>query len=103
MSNELKELDQRSDTELLFRCACGGDHFLSFDYSIDPGYSDYSIATVDPISAGLWERIWRAVRYIFKGGKIWWHQAYLTKGDLIKLQAHYAEYLEESSKPTNEN
>ena len=85
-------VDQRSDKDLIFRCNCGGGHFVSFSWIKDEPEFGFYVEIID-FSTDIWTRIKNAFVYIFKGGKNYWADIGLTDKDLKKLQEHINEYL----------
>ena len=82
---EYKEIDQRGD-KLIFECNCGGSHFILFDYYQDESskYKHFTVAMVDKSDTILY-RIKKALRYILKGGNLYYMDIGLTELDLNRL------------------
>ena len=77
-----KEIDQRGD-KIFFECNCGGAHFVMFEYYQDDAtkYKHFSVAMINQSDTFLY-RIKNALRYIFKGGYLYYMDAGLTEIDL---------------------
>ena len=98
-----KEVFKRVDPKLLtFRCACGGQHFVSFCMDVDE-FEDsdgttakeksYTVLVEDPLEVGLWRRIKDAVRYILGKRGLYFAEIYLCAEDLKKIKEHINKYL----------
>jgi len=86
-----KEIDQRQKHEIMFRCNCGYSHFVSFCYDKDI-LSEFWVELIDEPTS-LWGRIKNGLKYIFKGGKLYWSDIGLTSKDLKKLRKFIDNYL----------
>ena len=88
-----QEIDQKSEHDLLFRCSCGYPHFVAFSWLDDEPDFGFSVEVIDD-SMSLWTRIKSAIKYILKGGKLYWQEIELNSKDLKKLQIFIREYLD---------
>lgn len=69
--------------ELLLKCDCGMPEYLEFaQWSEDMGFTVSMIDQPDT----LWQRIQRALRYIFKGGNMYYKEVYLGYSELKELK-----------------
>lgn len=87
-----KVVDQKSDNDLIFRCNCGSNHFVTFTWDSEEPEWGLEVSIVD-FPAEIWTRIKNALRYIISGGKLYWSDVELTDTDLIKLRRHINKYL----------
>ena len=79
--------------EEMFRCTCGGIHFMCFTYWEDEENPELFIETIDPETMPLWERLKRAWLYIFKSNRQYWHEIVLDNDqDLERLKKFFDEY-----------
>jgi len=96
----MKEINQKPNEdiskELLFRCACGHHHFVSFTYWVDKSdnWIEFNVAVIDPSDAGLRYRIKNAFKHIFNKKTLYWGDVILDSKDLEKVQNLIKEYLE---------
>ena len=79
-----KEINQRSKTELICKCNCGGSHFVLFDVYEWDDYAEFGVAMVDQ-PGNLWYRIKKALKYVFTGGRLYHIDVCLIKDDVEKL------------------
>ena len=80
-------LDQRSDDEVIIRCNCGSDHFVTFSRAID-GEEQWAWANVVAEyrpHGTLWGRVKMAAHLIRKGCP-WTGSIGLTPGDFTKIE-----------------
>lgn len=90
-----KEHDQRTENELLFRCNCGGDHFVSFAWKEwDKNDIEFWVSVIDAPTPFFY-RLKQGLKYIFKGGKNYWSEVGLTSKDLERVQMLIDGYLEQ--------
>ena len=84
-NNMKKEIEQRVKDELLFRCNCGGDHFISFrHWEWKDELDEFSIAIIQQGDT-LWDRIKKAIKFIIKGGDLYCMDINLNEKDLDKV------------------
>jgi len=91
-----KEINQKGKNSILFKCNCGGHHYVEFDYFDDDNYMEYWVSVVnDGLGKGFFGRIADAWRYIFRRGSVLrWYEVGLTSRDLKRLKKHIDKYLE---------
>ena len=80
----MTEIKQRPKDELIFGCHCGGHHFICFQIWEWDDCKEFNISLVD-MPSGLWDRIKSAMKYIFKGGCIYYHDIGINSDDLNKV------------------
>lgn len=91
-----REVDQRSNTQLLIECNCGCEHFIKFEYSLDKDFKDYWISFVD--RPRNWKyRIEKALSFIFKGEDLYHTAAGITSEDMEKIKEHFRKYQAEET------
>ena len=96
----MKEINQKPDKEvsreLLFRCACGHDHFVSFKYWVDKSdnWIEFNVAVIDPSDVGFRYRLKNGLKHIFNKQRLYWGDVILDAEDLVKVQVLIKEYLE---------
>lgn len=80
-----KEIEQRPEDRLLIGCHCGFNHFLlcnSFEWD---DYKEFSVGIVmEPDS--FWYRIRKAIKYIIRGGDLYYMDVSINDKDLLKLK-----------------
>lgn len=79
-----KEIDQRNKDEVLIRCNCGGNHFISFIFTDYDNNKEFYIQMIDQ-PFNLWYRIKKAIKYIVKGGDLYYMDIGVTEKDLDKI------------------
>jgi hypothetical protein len=78
--------------EILIRCDCGYNHFLSLEE-----FDKYILFEVIDIPCSLTQRIKKALRYIFKGGKLYWHDILLDKESAKLIKNKLDLYIKKST------
>lgn len=68
--------------DIIFRCDCGHPGFVCFSYDKDFGTF---VEVIDQPTCLLY-RIKNALKYIFKGGKLYYADIILSKKDVKKLK-----------------
>lgn len=102
------EIDQRNKEDLLIRCNCGSDHFLSFSFSADDekwgdesekqnkrkGWKDYWIGLIEEYKPSFWDRMKDCYKYLFKHNKaeICYGSVGITSKDMNKIVKHFKKY-----------
>jgi hypothetical protein len=92
-----KELHKRyKDNSLLFKCCCGGHHFVEFNYESEyENWIEYWVSVIDDGGGeGFFRRIKSAMKYIFKKDKLYWCEIGLNSRDLKRIKKHIDKYLE---------
>ena len=86
--------------ELLFRCDCGGNHFLEVYYDKEDGDSDNNF-----IGDDLWfcwidypNSLLQAIKWWWKQRKVWHSETSLNKKDVEELVKHLNRYLKLKNK-----
>ena len=113
-----KEIDQRNKKDLLIRCNCGSDHFISFCYSSDDDgklfsdkpektqtkdkktkkylWKDYYVCFIEHSknSDYFWERVKDCWKYLFRHDKadLCYTGIGITSKDMEKIIKHFREY-----------
>ncbi|MFA5396023.1 MAG: hypothetical protein WC346_08460 [Methanogenium sp.] len=103
-----KEIDQRNKEDLLIRCNCGSDHFLSFSFITDKdnfgdegekqkknkGWKDYWIGLIEDYKPSFWFRLKNCYKYLFRHGKaeICYAAIGITSKDMDKIMKHFKKY-----------
>jgi len=112
-----KEIDQRNKNDLLIRCNCGADHFLSFCYSSDDSklfmakpektstkdkktkrylWKDYYICFIERSKGSdyWWWRLKDCYKYLFKKNKadLCYTGIGITSKDMERIIKHFREY-----------
>lgn len=109
-----KEIDQRLRNDLLIRCSCGSNHFLSFVFSTDLDkwddndekskikdkktkkylWKDYYITFIERYEHDFWSRVRECWKYLFKKDKA--EMCYtgigITSKDMNKIIKHFKKY-----------
>lgn len=89
------EINQRTENELLFRCNCGGRHFLSFSYMAEEdGWREFWVNFIGE-DYSLWYRIKTAWQYIIKGKRLCVDEIGLTADDCRRIAMLMGEYIDE--------
>ena len=87
----LQEINQRKNKEIIFRCHCGGDHFVSFSIYKDENMKEFYVNVFDQAD-GILERIKKAMKFIFLNKKIYYCDVGLTMEDLKRVLLLIDEY-----------
>ena len=90
----LIDFQQGPDDELLLRCDCGDDHFLSFSrhylFSTDEFYLSVSDQWRSP--RGTWDRI-KAIWTLFRRGEYDRGEVQLSKKDILNIWRWCDQYI----------
>jgi len=85
---DMQFVDQRPDDEVVIRCNCGGDHFLTLSRYAEPldgQWGDISVVAGYRPHGSFWSRLGMALS-IVRGGCPWTGSAGLTPNDLATVR-----------------